>query len=112
MYQKQSIVSFTLPLTRIKLEINNIIIDRHPAIKFSIIDENLNWKTHINYLHKKKNSRNLLYKSRLLNEKCLKQLYNLGHMLVDICEIWQKVFVFELAKSAYFRSASSVSDNK
>ena len=34
-------------------------------------------------------------------------------MLVDICcEIWQKVLVRELAKSAYFRSASSESDNK
>ena len=38
--------------------------------------------------------------------------YNLGHMLVDICEIWQKVLVRELSKSAYFRSASSESDNK
>ena len=38
--------------------------------------------------------------------------YNLGHMLVDICEIWQKALVRELAKSAYFRSASSESDNK
>ena len=33
-------------------------------------------------------------------------------MLVDICEIWQKVLVRELAKSAYFRSSSSESDNK
>ena len=33
-------------------------------------------------------------------------------MLVDICEIWQKALVRELAKSAYFRSASSESDNK
>ena len=38
--------------------------------------------------------------------------YNLGHMLVDICEIWQKGLVCELAKSAYFRSTSSESDNK
>ena len=38
--------------------------------------------------------------------------YNLGHMLVDICEIWQKVLVREFAKSAYFRSAISESDNK
>ena len=38
--------------------------------------------------------------------------YNLGHMLVGICEIWQKVLVRELAGSAYFRSASSESDNK
>ena len=38
--------------------------------------------------------------------------YNLGHWLVDICEIWQKVLVRELAKSAYFRSASSESENK
>ena len=38
--------------------------------------------------------------------------YNLGHMSVDICEIWQKVLVRELAKSAYFRSASSESENK
>ena len=37
---------------------------------------------------------------------------NLGHMLVDFCEIWQNVPVRELAKSAYFRSASSESDNK
>ena len=36
----------------------------------------------------------------------------LGHMLVDFCEIWQKVLVRILAKSAYFRSASSESDNK
>ena len=33
-------------------------------------------------------------------------------MLVDICEIWQKVLVRELAKSAYFRSASYESYNK
>ena len=39
-------------------------------------------------------------------------VYNLGHWLVDICEIWQKVPFLELAKSAYFRSASSESDNK
>ena len=39
-------------------------------------------------------------------------LCNLGHWLVDICEIWQKVLVRELAKSAYFRSAFSESDNK
>ena len=26
---------------------------------------------------------------------------NLGHMLVDICEIWQKVLVRELAKNSY-----------
>ena len=38
--------------------------------------------------------------------------YNLGHILVDICEIWQKVLVHGLVKSAYFRSASSESDNK
>ena len=38
--------------------------------------------------------------------------YNLGHMLVDICEIWQKVLVRGLVKSSYFRSASPVSDNK
>ena len=39
--------------------------------------------------------------------------YNLGHMLVEICEIWQNnVLVRELAKSAYFRCASSESDNK
>ena len=37
---------------------------------------------------------------------------DLGHMLVDFCEIWQKVLVRELAKSAYFRSACSESDNK
>ena len=37
---------------------------------------------------------------------------DLGHMLVEFCEIWQKVFVRELAKSAYFRSDSSESDNK
>ena len=38
--------------------------------------------------------------------------YNLGHLLVDICEIWQKQLVRELAKNSYFRSASSESDNK
>ena len=32
-------------------------------------------------------------------------------MLVDICEIWKKALVRELAKSAYFRSANSESDN-
>ena len=37
---------------------------------------------------------------------------DLGHMLVEFCEIWQKVFVRELAKSAYFSSDSSESDNK
>ena len=37
---------------------------------------------------------------------------NLGHMLVDFCEIWQDVPVRELAKNAYFRSASLESDNK
>ena len=37
---------------------------------------------------------------------------DLGHVLVVFCEIWQKVLVRELAKSAYFRSASSESDNK
>ena len=37
---------------------------------------------------------------------------HLGHMLLDIWEIWQKVLVRELAKSAYFRFASSESDNK
>ena len=37
---------------------------------------------------------------------------DLGHILVDFCEIWQKVLVRELAKSAYFRSASSESDYK
>ena len=37
---------------------------------------------------------------------------DLGHMLVDFCEIWQKVLARELTKSAYFRSARSESDNK
>ena len=37
---------------------------------------------------------------------------DLGHMLVDFCEIWQKVLLREIAKSAYFRSARSESDNK
>ena len=37
---------------------------------------------------------------------------DLGHILVDFCEIWQKVLVRALSKSAYFRSASSESDNK
>ena len=37
---------------------------------------------------------------------------DLGHMLVDFCEIRQKVLLRELAKSAYFRSACSESDNK
>ena len=37
---------------------------------------------------------------------------DVGHTLVDFCEIWQKVLVRELAKSAYFRSASLESDNK
>ena len=36
---------------------------------------------------------------------------NLGHMLVEFGEIWQKALVRELAKNAYFRSASSESDN-
>ena len=43
-------------------------------------------------------------------DKC--SIYNLGHTMVDICEIWQKVLVGELVKSAYFRSASSESENK
>ena len=37
---------------------------------------------------------------------------DVGHMLVDFCEIWQEVLVRELAKSAYFISARSESDNK
>ena len=28
-------------------------------------------------------------------------MIDLGHMLVDFCEIWQKVLVREIAKSAY-----------
>ena len=49
-----------------------------------------------------------------LSHSMLDQLvrYNLGQILVEICEIWQKVLVRELAKSAYFRSASSESDIK
>ena len=39
--------------------------------------------------------------------RALMYIHNLGHMLVDICEIWQKVLVRELAKSAYIRCASS-----
>ena len=37
---------------------------------------------------------------------------DVGYMLVDFCEIWQKVLVRELAKSAYFISGSSEIDNK
>ena len=33
-------------------------------------------------------------------------------MLEDFCEIWQEVPVLEVAKNAYFRFASSESDNK
>ena len=33
-------------------------------------------------------------------------------MLEDFFEIWQEVLVREVAKNAYFRSASSESDNK
>ena len=36
----------------------------------------------------------------------LETFYNLRQMLVDIFEIWQKVLVREIAKSAYFRSYS------
>ena len=37
---------------------------------------------------------------------------DLGHMLVEFCEIWQKVLVREHAKCAYFRFASLESDDK
>ena len=50
--------------------------------------------------------------SQVLNGFLISFSYNLGHMLVDICEIWQKVLVRGLAESAYFRSASPESDNK
>ena len=68
-----------IPLRLPTLEINNIIIKRDPTMKFLgvLLDENLNWKTHISCIEKKI-SKNLgiLYKARfVLNEKCSKQLY-------------------------------------
>ena len=52
------------------------------------------------------------FSSQILNGFLISFSYNLGHMLVDICEIWQNVLVRGLAESAYFRSASPESDNK
>ena len=68
-----------IPLRLPTLEINNIIIKRDPTMKFLgvLLDENLNWKTHISCIEKKI-SKNLgiLYKARFVpNEKCSKQLY-------------------------------------
>ena len=44
-----------IPLRLPTLEINNIIIKRDPTMKFLgvLLDENLNWKTHISCIEKK-----------------------------------------------------------
>ena len=51
-------------------------------------------------------------KSLFLLDSMFMDIYNLGNLLVGICDIWQKVLFRELAKSPYFRYASSESDNK
>ena len=43
--------------------------------------------------------------------KCLKKMRDHPQSWTYVSEIWQKVLVRELAKSSYFRSASSESDN-
>ena len=48
----------------------------------------------------------LLFLYKNLTYPIVIYIYNLGHILVDICELWQKFLVRELAKSGYFRSAS------
>ena len=54
-------------------------IKREPTMTFLgvLLDENLNWKEHINYIENKiSKSMGILYKSRfLLNEQCTKNLY-------------------------------------
>ena len=68
-----------IPLQLPALKINNMIIKRETTMKFLgiLLDENLSWKQHINYIEKKISKNNgILYKSRyFLNEKCSKMLY-------------------------------------
>ena len=45
---------------------------------------------------------NALPATSILLRRYLTTTYNLGHLLVDICEIWQKVLFRELAKKCLF----------
>ena len=68
-----------IPLQLPKLEINNVRIKREQIMRFLgvLLDENMTWKNHISSIESKV-SKNLgvLYKARrLLNKKCLKQIY-------------------------------------
>ena len=61
------------------LKINESVIKREQSIKFLgvIVDENLNWKNHIDLVHNKiSKSVGILYRaSKLLNLSCLKSIY-------------------------------------
>ena len=52
---KKDNISLMLP----KLTINNNVVERQEFIKFLgvLLDENLNWKKHIKYIYRKKNSK-------------------------------------------------------
>ena len=73
--RKKIYIPLSLPL----LEINQCVIKRVQSIKFLgvIVDENLNWKNHIDLVHNKiSKSVGILYKaSKLLNLSCLKSIY-------------------------------------
>ena len=74
-----SVYKDKIPLHLPKLTINDVAIKREPTMTFLgvLLDENLNWKEHINYIENKiSKSMGILYKSRfLLNEQCTKNLY-------------------------------------
>ena len=81
-----------LPETLPKLKIDNIEIKREQSLKFLgvIIDDNLNWKNHIDLLvNKIKKNVGILYKaSKLLNFNCLKTIYfSLIHSYINYANI-------------------------
>ena len=93
-----------IPLNMPILKINQIEIKREKSLKFLgvIIDENLNWKCHTDLLlNKISKNVGILYKaSKLLNFKCLKNIYfALTHSYINYANIaWASSYKTGLKK--------------
>ena len=97
--------SENIPLKLRVLKIDDIEIKREQSLKFLgvLIDENLTWKNHIELLENKisKNIGVLFKASKLLNMRCLKNIYfALIHSYISYANIaWGSSFKTGLKKS-------------
>ena len=110
--RKKRIIPLNLPI----LKINDTEIKREHSLKFLgvIVDENLNWKNHIELLENKisKNIGVLFKASKLLNIRCLKNVYfALIHSYINYANIAWASTCKNFFKKAFLKTKASSENN-